>query len=132
MRARIAATLVRTVAFGLASFAASGVDLGTGAAPGGPDQSAWMNRIQQARARLSTAQDRYASAMVSYRQMKHRRRARGEQKLSILTQRKAARSELTAAQRELDALLEQARREGVPPGWLREAMATEIPAAQPD
>jgi hypothetical protein len=62
--------------------------------------------------------------------MRHRRRERGEAKAEIIEEQEAAREAVTQAARGLDALLEEARRAGVPPGWIREAME-DTPADQP-
>ena len=129
MKARIAAALPVTMAFSLSGFAASGVNTDLGKSHAGPDRSEWIGRIRGARERVHSAQNLYVTTMLSYRQMKHRRRARGEEKLYILTLRKAAESELNAAEQDLDTLLEEARVAGVPPGWLRDAMAGPDPAA---
>ena len=129
MKARIVAALTITMAFSLSGFAASGVNTDRGQSQAGPDRIEWTERIREARERVQAAQNLYVTTMLSYRKMKHRRRARGEEKLYILTLRKAAESELDAAERNLDTLLEEARVAGVPPGWLRDAMAGPDPAA---
>jgi len=132
MKARIAAALTVSIAFGLSSFTASGLNTDAGTTPTNLDRSHWTDRIRDARERVHTAQNLYVTAMLSYRQMRHRRRARGEEKLYVLTLRKAAQSELSSAEHDLDRLLEEARRSGVPPGWLRDAMAENNPAAPAD
>lgn len=129
MKNRIAAALLVSLAFGLPSFAAAGVTAGATQTQGNPDRDAWMSRISAARERVTVAQNNYTSALRRYGQMKRRDRARGEDKLDILAVRKAARAEVTEAEQDLDTLLEEARRAGVPPGWLRDAMAGTDPAA---
>ena len=93
------------------------------------DRSDWVGRIQNAREQVHSAQNLYVTAMLSYRQMRHRRRIRGDEKLVILTLQKAAQNKLAAAEDHLAQVLEQARRAGVPPGWVRNAMDEQNPAA---
>ena len=66
--------------------------------------------------------DRNAEALNAYKSMRHRRRERGEAKAAILQEQEAAEEALTRANRTLEVTLEEARRSGVPPGWIREAM----------
>ena len=129
MKSRTVAALLVSLAFGLPSFAAAGVKTEAPQTQVSPDRDAWVNRIREAREQLTTAQARYATAMRNYGQMMHRRRERGQEKLDVLAAREAARTEVTEAQQRVDALREEARRAGVPPGWLRDAMAGPDPAA---
>jgi len=129
MKNRTVAVLLVSLAFGLPSFAASGVKPGDAHTQENPDKAAWVSRIRAANDQLAAAQVRYATAMRNYGQMMHRRRERGQEKLDVLAAREATRTEVTEAQQRVDALNEEARRAGVPPGWLREAMAGSDPAA---
>jgi len=90
-----------------------------GARAGTADPADWQRRIAEARAVVAQAQLREASAEKTYDEMRARAYPRGAAKLAIEAERTAARDDLTRAQGDLEALLEQARREGVPPGVLR-------------
>lgn len=90
------------------------------------DRAAWQERFREARRALAEAEARDAAALESYRKMKRRNQARGDAKVAIVSEREEARAALEKATADLEALTEEARRAGVPPGWLRD------PAARPD
>ena len=93
------------------------------AAPPGPDEhDAWVDRIHDAREAVEVARKRVETSRAAYSRMRHKRKERGERKRERAEERDRAVDDLAAAERRLDALLEQARRAGVPPGWVREAM----------
>ena len=94
-----------------------------------PDEAervAWQERIAQARAALDEAQRRSDAAEAAVQKMRHRRKPRGDAREALFAERDAARTDHAEAERALAELLEQARRAGVPPGWLR---ADEAPPA---
>jgi len=93
------------------------------------DPAGWQQRLREARSVVAQAQARQTAAEAAYDRMRSRHYPRGEAKLAIEAERTAARDDAARAQQELEALAEQARREGVPPGWLR---ATEGTPAAPD
>lgn len=68
---------------------------------------------------VEEARARQESAEVAYKRMRHRRNDRGETKAAILAEREAANEALAQAERDLEQFLDQARRAGIPPGWLR-------------
>lgn len=107
------ATFLFSLSLGLPSYAAAGV------ASGEPEplskHDAWVERIATAHEAMDRANERYANAVRSYSNMRHRRRERGELKAGILVEQENARLEMTAAARYLDTTLEEARRAGVPP-----------------
>jgi hypothetical protein len=117
-----------SLSLGLSSYAAMGV------APAGAetatDEVAWVERIASAQAGLDRANRQYADAIRSYSQMRHRRSERGSRKAEVLDQQEQARSALTSATRTLEDTLEAARRAGVPPGWVREALARSAAPAE--
>ena len=80
----------------------------------------WQQRLRDARARVTTALERVEAAESAYRTVRHRRRARGELKQDTEQEIVAARAELAAAEGELAAIPEAARRSGAQPGWLRD------------
>ena len=100
-----------------------------GARAGSDEATDWQRRIAEARAVVAQAQARQTAAEKAYDEMRSRKYPRGEAKLAIEAERTAARDDLVRAQANLDALVEQARREGAPPGALRAAEGT---AAVPD
>jgi hypothetical protein len=87
--------------------------------PEAEERATWEQAVRDARAALAAAQERHAAADRAYRQMRHHHRGRGEKKAEILAEREAAAQELAEAQERLEALPEEARRAGVPPGWLQ-------------
>ena len=87
------------------------------------EREAWQQRVREAREELADADLRQRRAFTSYGEMRHRPHMRGARKRDVLDERVAAKEALEEAQRGLDALLEEARRAGVPPGWLRDEAA---------
>lgn len=79
----------------------------------------WQQRVIQARAKVRSARERLATAEARYSRMRSREKTRGEAKEAIEQELEEARRALAAAEQELEALPEVARRAGVPPGWLR-------------
>ena len=71
----------------------------------------WQKRYREQRKAIDEAQGRVeeANANASWS-------SRGVTRDTI----EAAKAELAASRRKLDALYEEARREGIPPGWLRD------------
>jgi hypothetical protein len=93
------------------------------------EQEGWQRRVREAREVVEQAKARRTAAENAYDEMRHRKYPRGEARVAIEAERSAARDDVTLAQRNLDALLDEARRAGAPPGWLR---ATEASPASPD
>jgi len=118
----------------LALAAPAGAASAAGGSSAGPDKASWVARLRDARDGLSRARQRYDSAVTAYGKMRHRGKTRGEPREAIRNERAEAREALDAAEHHLDAVLESARRAGVPPGWLREALGDEDapPASEPD
>jgi hypothetical protein len=84
--------------------------------------------VAEARADIDSARERRDAAETAVDRMRHSRHPRGAAREGLFSEREEARAGVVEAERALDELLEQARRAGVPPGWLREpALAT--PAA---
>jgi hypothetical protein len=99
--------------------------------PDAEERQAWQETLRQARADLASARARYTAADLAYKRMRHRDRDRGGKKAAILAEREAAQGELEAAEARLEALPEEARRAGVPPGWLRFELEEEPAALDP-
>lgn len=97
------------------------------------DRQTWVRTIRDAREELAAARARYEEARVAYSRMKSHRKARGTKREKLVQERDEAAVALTQAERSLEQLLESARRAGVPPGWIREAMEpSSDPADQSD
>ena len=111
----------------LPCFAAMGVNLAQAQAARTSDKEAWVTRLREANQGVANARRRSETADRTYSEMRHRNRARGEAKEQIMAEREQAAAALEAAEHQMDALVEDARRSGVPPGWIREAL--EEPAA---
>ena len=80
---------------------------------------AWRDKLLEARERVDEAHGQVATAEMAYRDARKRKR-RGGERADLLAALEAAQAELAEAEAELPALLEEARRAGVPPGVLRE------------
>jgi multidrug resistance efflux pump len=113
-------------ALALALAAAAGAPR-AGAGSGG--HAGWQERVQEARDAVEQARARRDAAEDAYDEMRHRKYPRGDARAGVEAERSAAREALTEAQRNLDTLLDQARRAGVPPGWVRAPEATGADAA---
>jgi len=87
----------------------------------------WRHRLEQAQADLVHAREQAAAAQAAYANMRHDRSVRGEEKAKIIAERAETEHAVADAQAQLDAMREEARRAGVPPGWL-----LPDPPAQPD
>jgi multidrug resistance efflux pump len=93
------------------------------------DRTTWVEEIRDAREDLAAARARYEEARKAYSKMKQRRKARGAKKEALVQERDEAAAALAEAERDLEQLLQSARRAGVPPGWIREAMEPETDPA---
>ena len=120
-----AATLLALV--GLVSALAP---VGASAATGESSDREWQGwRVRQNEAvrEVDAARLRYQAAIDAYKRARHRRRPRGEKKSELIAAREAARVEMLEVERRLAEFLEQARRAGVPAGYLRHAPAAPVP-----
>jgi len=87
--------------------------------PTDADRAAWQQRVRDARKAVVRADARERDAEAAYDRMRHRDHPRGKAAQAVLAEREDARQDAEAARARLDEVLEQARRAGVPPGWLR-------------
>ena len=83
------------------------------------DRESWQQELREARQALAEARKRHEAAELAYKHMRHHNRGRGAAKAAILAEREEAAGALEEAERRLQELPEEARRAGVPPGWLR-------------
>ncbi len=88
----------------------------------------WREQLLVANQELVIAEKRIIAARRAYRDMRQRRRPRGDAKQAIMDEVELSREELVRAQRALESLEKAARRAGAPPSWLK-FDPTEIEAA---
>lgn len=81
----------------------------------------WQEHARELHASQRAAQARHEAAVAAYERMRSRGYPAGDARAAIVAERDAAAEALRAAERELEALPEQARRAGAPPGWIRES-----------
>jgi hypothetical protein len=91
----------------------------------------WQARFRAAREAVATQRVRRQEALDAYAQMRHRRRERGDEKQRILEELTASEVALEASENALEELFEEARRAGVPPGWIRTARDDSPAAREP-
>lgn len=97
------------------------------------DKQTWVTKISEAQSTLTGARLRYDTSVRDYARGRRANRARGDARAEVLVERNQASEALAQAEKQLEELLESARRAGVPPGWVREAMAAaSAPAKRAD
>ncbi len=84
-----------------------------------PATPTWEQRLEEAQTQLETARTRVAESESAVTRARHRRYPRGKEFDDLVATAENARKQLRAAEAELPALLEEARRAGVEPGVLR-------------
>ena len=80
----------------------------------------WQNRYRELKTQMSDANMRLTQAKREYNKAKQRNRLRGDYKNQILQEIQSAEMDFEDAQKAFDALPDEARAAGVPPGWFRE------------
>ena len=94
-----------------------------------PEWQHWQQRHQTAIRAVEHARRRYGSALAAYEKARHRQSVRGEKKKAVLAEREEAREAWANAERQLVEFRDEARRAGVPPGYLRDAPTEPLPSA---
>jgi hypothetical protein len=107
------------------------VDLSAPEAVVAAQRERWQARIAAARTAAIDAHVRHIEAMDAYRFMRHRDRDRGEEKVAIMKELHDAEAALSEAVAALEAVLESARRAGVPPGWMPDSAVGSPAATEP-
>ena len=79
----------------------------------------WRERLLVANQEVVAAEKRVTAARSAYRDMRQRRRPRGDAKQAIMDEIELSREGLTIAQQDLESLESAARRAGAPPSWLK-------------
>ena len=69
---------------------------------------------------VASAEVRAVESRAAYTKARQRNRLKGEYRELIMTEMEEAEAQLARLKKELDAFPEDARRAGVPPGWMRE------------
>lgn len=130
LRRTLEGTLAAALAACLLGAAAPGPPGGEAEAPGAgataeapaqataPEASTWEGRLAVAQRRIELARERVTAAKAAYSRARHDRNPRGAALATIEQEREGAERELRDAEAALPDLVEQARREGVPPGVL--------------
>ncbi len=80
----------------------------------------WQQRYRLAIARERTARVEYEQANLSWKRGMRRHRLRGDRRVRARERLQDAEAQFQAAMTDLESIPEDARRAGVPPGWLRE------------
>lgn len=119
MTRRLAA-LACIAAFSLA-LPAVAIDLAGSPESIAAEKARWVERLTEKQRDVANAKVRYASAQRTYQRMRTRNTSRGDKRSRVVDDLAAAETALAEAERELESILAEARREGVPPGWIRDA-----------
>jgi hypothetical protein len=93
-------------------------DPAPGSAPQAEPAETWEERLATAQRRIELARERVTAAKAAYSRARHDRNPRGPALATIEQERETAERELRDAEAALPELVEQARREGVPPAVL--------------
>lgn len=101
---------------------AAGAGAELAAAPGRDQHDRWVDRILAARRNVEQARRDEARARIDYGRMRNHGKLRGSKRKEITEARDRVHQVRIDAERALEVLLDKARRERVPPGWVREAM----------
>jgi hypothetical protein len=81
----------------------------------------WIERLSENQSELADAKARHARALAAYQRMRTRNTSRGQKRVHAVEEMRSAEANLADAEAALEATLAEARREGVPPGWIRDA-----------
>ena len=85
------------------------------------EKASWIERLNEKQNQLADAKARHAHAQAAYQRMKTRNNSRGDKRTRAVEELRASESALADAEAELESALADARSEGVPPGWIRDA-----------
>ncbi len=83
-------------------------------------ESYWRQRQSQLQSAVANAENRAEEARNAYTLMMNNDYPKGDRRAEVREERDASELALTEARAALDAFSEEARRAGVPPGWLRQ------------
>lgn len=91
----------------------------------------WQGNYRRLLRNKATLNENIAKSENDYAQAQRRNYPRGGARQMLLTRGEQAKVALVETEKEIAALIEDARRQGVPPGWLDEVASEEIVAFQP-
>lgn len=91
----------------------------------------WQKRYREAIEAERQAEARVEAAQAAWTRGRRNNRLRGEPRIKADRELREAKKALAEARSELAKIPEEARREGVPPGWLRDARSEASPPAAP-
>jgi hypothetical protein len=120
--AALAVALTGPALAGHALLEVAGASIQLARAQGAEDKAQWVDRLIAARRAVEKARRDEAASKSSYGRMRSRGKLRGEKRRTVTEERDRAHLARIDAERQLELLLEKARRERVPPGWVREAL----------
>ena len=120
--ASLAVALMAPVLAGSSALQAESAAIQLARAPSRDQKDSWVDRLTQARRTVEKARVEEADSKATYGRMRAKRKLRGEARVEVTQERDRAHQARIDAERKLEILLERARRGGVPPGWVREAM----------
>ena len=83
------------------------------------DEAYWRSRALATHRDAADARARYDAASAEYSRARASHRARGDRRAELVEKKRAAEDALEDAERRLTELPDEARRAGVPPGWVR-------------
>ena len=109
---------IRTVAVVASTFLLVGLPA-VAMDPVAEEPTTYAERLAEARDTLDAATARWEAARAAYTEARHERHPRGDALGAIEQEFADAKQELERARRELDALIDDARPAGVPPGVVR-------------
>jgi multidrug resistance efflux pump len=113
-------TTLAALAFAFALPSAA-VDLSASPETIAAEKADWIERLSEKQRDFANAKARYAQAQASYQRMRTRNTSRGNKRSQSVAELQNAETALADAEADLEATLADARRQGVPPGWIRDA-----------
>jgi allantoicase len=118
-RCLIALSFLAAFAFALPSAA---VDLSASPETIAAEKAHWVELLSEKQNALADAKARQARAQATYQRIRTRaNKSGGDTRLRAVTELRNSEDAVAEAEAELEATLTTARREGVPPGWIRDA-----------
>jgi multidrug resistance efflux pump len=114
----LALTFIAALAFAIP---AAAVDLSASPEEIEAEKAHWIERLTESQSELADAKARYAHAQSTYQRMRTRSGSRGDKRSLVVAELRAAETALADAEANFESTLAEARRAGVPPGWIRDA-----------
>ena len=83
------------------------------------ERARWQKKAVDAYRGLAEARQRHDAAVARFSSLRSRNRDRGEVKVQAMQEKADAEAALAAAEETFESLSDEARKAGVPPGWIR-------------